>query len=225
MYIWFFICVLAVIATIPLHFLSVEHLKLQEKYGKKKGTRIAEIYGRISGWGFFFFWMGIWFSPQPRFTVQILQNLSVLVPVVNFSIPLFHLIISMPLLTLGAWLAIRGVKEVTLRVAETHRADKIVTTGVYSIVRHPQHLGALLAHVRISFLLSALYSLLFTPLMVVLIYLISRKEEKELIREFGKEYEDYKKKVPMLIPKIKKVTTTTATHTQLPTPKTNQIKV
>jgi len=40
--------------------------------------------------------------------------------------------------------------------------------------------------------------------MVALIYLISRKEEKELIREFGREYEDYKKKVPMLIPRLRR---------------------
>jgi len=203
MYIWFFICVLAVIAAIPLHFLSVEHLKLQERYGKEKGNKIGEIYGLISGWGFFFFWMGIWVSPQPRFTVQTLQNLSVLVPVVDFSIPLLHLIICALFLIPGAWLAINGVKEVTLKVAETHRTDKIVTRGVYSVVRHPQHLGALLAHVGISFLFSAWYSSLFTPLMVVLIYLISRKEEEELIREFGKEYEDYKKKVPLLLPRLK----------------------
>ena len=203
MYIWFLICVLAVIAVIPLHFLSVEHLKLQEKYGKNKGTKIGETLGLISGWGFFFFWIGIWVSPQPRFAVQILHNKSVLVPVVNFSIPLFHLTISIPFLVLGAWIAIKGVKEVTLKVAETHRTEKIVTTGVYSIVRHPQYLGALLAHVGISILLSAAYSLLFTPLMVLLIYLISRKEEEELTKEFGKEYENYKKKVPMLIPRLR----------------------
>ncbi len=204
MYIWFLICVSGAIATIPLHFLSVEHRKLQQRYGKEKGTKIGEIYGLISGWTFFFFWMGIWVSPQPRFTVQILQNLSVLVPVFNFSIPLFHLIISIPFLMPGAWLAIKGVEQVTLKVAETHRTEKIVTAGVYSIVRHPQYLGGLLAHVGISFLLSAGYSLLSTPLMVVLIYLISRKEEEELIREFGKEYEDYKRRVPMLIPKLRR---------------------
>ena len=202
MYIWFFICTLAVIVAIPLHFLSVEHLKLQERYGKEKGTKIGEIYGLISGWAFFFFWMGIWVSPQPRFTVPILQNPSVFVPVVSSSIPLLHLIICTPFLVPGAWLAIMGVKETSLKVAETHRTEKIVTTGVYSIVRHPQYLGGLLAHAGISFLLSAWYSLLLTPLMVVLIYLISRKEEEELIREFGKEYEDYKKKVPMLIPRL-----------------------
>ena len=204
MYIWFFICVLGAIATIPLHFLSVEHLKLQERYGKEKGTKIGEIYGLISGWGFFFFWIGIWVSPQPRFTIAILQNVSVFVPVVSSSIPLLHLIICIPFLIAGAWLAIKGIKETTLKVAETHRTEKVVTIGVYSIVRHPQYLGGLLAHAGISFLLSAWYSLLVTPLMVVLIYLISRKEEEELIKEFGKEYEDYKKKVPMLMPRLRR---------------------
>lgn len=203
MYIWFFLSVLGLTATIPLHFLSVEHLKLQKRYGREKGTKIGEIYGLISGWGFFFFWMGIWISSQPKFTIPILQNLSVLLTVIDFSIPLLHLIICIPFLVLGAWIAIKGVKETTLKVAETHRTETIVTTGVYSTVRHPQYLGGLLAHVGISFLLSAQYSLLLTPLMVVLIYLISKKEEEELIREFGKEYEDYKKKVPMLIPKLR----------------------
>ena len=203
MYIWFFISVIGLIATIPLHFLSVEHLKLQKRYGKEKGTRIGEIYGLISGWGFFFFWMGIWVSPQPRFTVPILQNLSVLVPLINFPIPLLHLTICTPFLVAGPWLAIKGVKETTLKVAETHRTEKVVTTGIYSIVRHPQYFGGLLAHAGISFLLSAWYSLLVTPFMFVLVYVISRKEEEELIREFGKEYEDYKKKVPILIPRLR----------------------
>ena len=203
MSVWFFVCVLGAIATLPLHFLSVEHLKLQENHGKEKGTKIGGIYGLISGWIFFFFWMGIWFSPQPRFSVPILQNLSVFVPVFSFSIPLLHLIICTPFLVPGAWLAIRGVKATTLKVAEMHRTEKIVTTGVYSIVRHPQYLGGWLAHVGISFLLSAWYSLLSAALIVILIYLMSRKEEEELVREFGKEYEDYKKKVPMLVPRLR----------------------
>jgi len=202
-YIWFFICVLGAIAMIPLHFLSVEHLKLQRRYGNEKGTKIGDILGLISGWGFFFFWMGIWISPQPRFTILVIQNPAVLVPVFNSSIPLLHLIISIIFVGPGAWLAVNGVKETTLKASEMHRAERIVTTGFYSIVRHPQYLGGLSAHVGISFLLSAWYSLLSTLLMVVLIYLISRKEEEELIREFGKEYENYKEKVPMLIPRLR----------------------
>ena len=188
-------------SVVPFHFLSVEHLKLQGRYGKEKGNKIGNILGLVSGWGFFLFWMGIWVSPQPRFSVPFFQNLTVLIPVGGFSIPLFHLIISIFFLMLGAWLGIKGVRQTTLKVAETHRTETIVTTGVYSIIRHPQYFGGLLAHVGISFLLSGWYSLLATPLMVVLVYLISKKEEKELVKEFGKEYKDYKKKVPMLIPR------------------------
>ncbi len=65
MYILFFICVLGVIAALPIHFLSVEHLKLHGKYGKEKGAKISEIYGRLSANLLFFSLIGIWFSPQP----------------------------------------------------------------------------------------------------------------------------------------------------------------
>jgi protein-S-isoprenylcysteine O-methyltransferase Ste14 len=204
MYIWFFLCLIGVIAVIPLHFLSLEHLKLQEKHGKEKGIKRGEIYGLISGWLFFIFWIGLWFSPQNRFTVPILQHVSLAIPGINFSLPLIHIVICLLFLVPGAWFGIEGVKETTLKVAETHRPEKIITTGVYSVIRHPQYLGGLLAHVGITVLLSAWYSLLGTPLMIILVYLISRKEEEELVKEFGKVYEDYKKRVPMLIPKIKK---------------------
>ena len=146
--------------------------------------------------------MGIWVSPQPRFVLPFFQNLTISIPFASFSIPLFNLILSIFFIVLGAWFGIKGVKQTTLKVAETHKTEKIVTTGVYSIVRHPQYLGGLLAHVGVSFLLSALYSLLVTPLIVVIVYLLSKKEEEELIKEFGKEYNDYKKKVPMLLPSL-----------------------
>jgi protein-S-isoprenylcysteine O-methyltransferase Ste14 len=195
---------LGAVAMVPIHFLSVEHLKLQGKYGKDKGTRLGEIYSLISGWGFFLFWAGIWFSSQPGFTVPVFADLAFTVPVVNFLISIVHLVIFAPFFLVGAWLGIEGVKQTTLKVAETHRTEEVVTSGVYSIVRHPQYLGGLLAHVGISFLLSAWLSLLFTPLVVVLLYVVSRKEEEELIKEFGKEYEDYKKKVSMFMPRSKR---------------------
>ena len=81
--------------------------------------------------------------------------------------------------------------------------EELVTTGIYSYSRHPQYFGGLWAHVGVSFLLSACYSLLVTPLVVILVYLVSKKEEDELIREFGNEYKEYMKKVPMFIPSIR----------------------
>ena len=169
---------------------------------KKEGIKIGKVYGLISGWGFFLFWAGLWFSPQPKFFFPILQNLKIQVPIINLSIPIVHLLLFTPFFILGNWLGIVGVRKITLKVAETHKPEKIATKSVYAIVRHPQYLGGLLAHVGISFLFSGWYSLLSTPLIILLICLISKKEEKELVKEFGKEYEDYQKKVPMLIPKF-----------------------
>lgn len=72
-------------------------------------------------------------------------------------------------------------------------------------MRHPQYFGGILAHIRISFLFFSLLALIVTPIIILLNVLISWKEEKELIKEFGKDYEDYKKRVPMFYTKIKKI--------------------
>ena len=204
MYPWFIFSILGMCFMVPLHFLSVEHLKFQNKYGADKGNKITGILGLISGWGFFIFWFGIWISPQPRLVIPPIQNPSFIIPIINFSIPIFYLLISIPFILIGAWFGIVSVRETSLRVAETHRTEKIVSSKIYSIIRHPQYFGGLLAHIGISFLLSSLFSLILTPLVFLLNFLVAWKEEKELIKEFGKDYEIYKENVPMFFPKLKK---------------------
>jgi protein-S-isoprenylcysteine O-methyltransferase Ste14 len=198
----FLASLLGVVVVVPVHFLSIEHIMLEREYGEAKGRKIGDILSYISGWGFFVFWAGIWFSPQPRFTV--FAELEIVVPLVNFPLPLLHLIVFVPLFLAGAWLGIAGVRETGLKVAETHRARRVVSSGVYSVIRHPQYLGGLLAHLGLSFLVSAWFSMLSTPLLIFLICLMSEKEETELIKEFGDKYKTYKKRVPMFIPKLQR---------------------
>ena len=199
---WFSVPLFGFIIIIIPYFLSLEHLKLEKKYGEDKGKKIGEIYGLISGWGFFLFWFGIWLSPQERFNFPFLQDFSVKISTLSLTIYLVNFLVFIPFFVVGAWFGIKGVIQTTLKVAETHRAKTIVTKGVYSIVRHPQYLGGILAHIGFSFLFSALCSLFATPLIIVLIYIISWKEEKELTKEFGSNYRDYQKKVPMLLPEV-----------------------
>lgn len=200
---WFWISVLGELIIFPIYIWSLEHVKLQDRFGKERGIKIGDTLGLISGWGFFLFLFGIWISPQPRFTIPIFSDLKLKIPIIDFTIPLIHVLIFIPSIIIVLWFALMGVKEVTLKVAETHRPEKVVITGVYSLIRHPQYLGALLAHLSISVLFSALYSLVFTPLLFIYILFIAWKEEIELVKEFGKEYEEYKTKVPMLIPKLR----------------------
>lgn len=191
-----------VVGILPLYFISVEHIRLQGRFGEERGRKIGDAAGMVSGWGFFLFWIGVWVSPQPRFTAPFLSS-PVRVPLLGLPVPTSHLIVALVALSFGMWLGIKGVTEVTLMVAETHRTDKVVSTGVYSLVRHPQYLGGLLAHVGMSYLLSGLYAFLSTPLMVAVVYAISWKEEHELVREFGEEYEAYRREVPMFIPRLR----------------------
>nr|MDO8134451.1 isoprenylcysteine carboxylmethyltransferase family protein [Candidatus Njordarchaeum guaymaensis] len=199
--IWFVISAVSMWLMLPIHFRSVEHQKLETERGKDKGKRIGARYGVISGWGFFIFLFAIWLSPQPRFTIPFLEGHSIVIPLIDFSIPLTNLLIFLPFLVVGAWFGIAGVKATGLAVAETHRSEKVVSTGVYGVMRHPQYFGAIMTHVGFSILMSALYSLIYTPFVILYNFLVARKEEKELIREFGKQYEDYRKRVPMLRPK------------------------
>ncbi|MFW9963453.1 MAG: methyltransferase family protein [Candidatus Sifarchaeia archaeon] len=195
---WFFLSMVGLILVIPIHFLSVEHSRLDSKYGQEKGLKIGAAFGMISGWGFFLFLIGLWVSPQERFAIQISE-------IIFMGVPLFHIVLAIVFLLPGAWLGIKGVIEVGLKVAETHRAERVISTGVYSRVRHPQYLGSILAHAGASFLLSAYYSLLVTPLVILINYILCWKEERELVREFGEAYIEYQNRTPMLFPSRKKI--------------------
>ena len=119
------------------------------------------------------------------------------------QIPIFHLIVGLIVIIPGAWLGIKGVSDIGLEASETHRPEKIITTGLYSQMRHPQYTGAILSHIGMTFLFSVFYSLLVTPLVIIINYILCWKEEKELVREFGDEYESYQKSVSMFIPRRK----------------------
>jgi protein-S-isoprenylcysteine O-methyltransferase Ste14 len=204
---WFLLSVIGIIAVVPIHFVSVNHIRLEEKYGKERGTRVGAILGMISGWGIFLFLFGLWISPQPQFIIPAMQELQIAIPIFGFltlQIPILHLLLALVFVIPGAWLGIKGVTDIGLEASETHRPTHIITTGVYSRIRHPQYLGAMLSHIGITFLVSGFYSLLVTPLVIVINSLLCWKEEKELLREFGDAYSQYKKQVPMFFPILKR---------------------
>ena len=77
--------------------------------------------------------------------------------------------------------------------------SKLVATGIYAIVRHPQYLGGILAIFVATPLLYPhwLFVILGIPGAAIL-YLSTREEEKRLVRQFGSEYEAYMKRVPRM---------------------------
>ena len=84
---------------------------------------------------------------------------------------------------------------------------KLITTGLYAYIRNPMILGLLLLLLGLGILFGSLsLILIFTPLFIVPNILYLRAvEEKEMEKKFGQEYLEYKKKVPMSIPRLRKM--------------------
>ncbi|MGV9171690.1 MAG: methyltransferase family protein [Promethearchaeia archaeon] len=200
----FLIFLIMVWVFIPFHFLSVSHTYLEEKYGEEKGKKLGKVLGMISGWGIFIALFGLWLSPQPRFYILILQQKIIQISIFGISLSLIRVLISTPFILLSVWLGIAGVKVLSLEVSETHKAKRIIDSGIYSKIRHPQYLAAILAHMGFSILFAAFYSLLASPLIIFYNYITAWKEERELIKEFGEEYKKYRETVPMFLPRILK---------------------
>lgn len=101
------------------------------------------------------------------------------------------------------------------------RQTKIITTGFYSVVRHPQYLGIIIMTLGISimcfewkgslgifikYVLGTGYLILEDVWIAWLIQalgyiLLAHFEERHLLREYGEEYLQYRQKVPFMLPR------------------------
>ncbi|MCG3220251.1 MAG: isoprenylcysteine carboxylmethyltransferase family protein [Candidatus Heimdallarchaeota archaeon] len=75
---------------------------------------------------------------------------------------------------------------------------KLVDTGIYAIVRHPQFLAGILWSVALVFLSQHwVVDILFIPV-IITTYVDSQRANKDLLEKFGEDYRDYMKRVPNL---------------------------
>jgi protein-S-isoprenylcysteine O-methyltransferase Ste14 len=89
------------------------------------------------------------------------------------------------------WLELRGRPYTPLRFA---------TPGPYRLVRHPLYVGWLFAFWMTPTMTFS--HLLFAVATTAYILLAIRFEERDLVREHGSAYERYRRRVPMLVPRI-----------------------
>jgi protein-S-isoprenylcysteine O-methyltransferase Ste14 len=127
------------------------------------------------------------------------------------------LILSIPLpvrLSIGIVLLVIGIPMVFWTITKFLRTKgtpipfnpppKLVVNGLYRVVRNPMHLGWTVTLIGLALLMQSFTLLvIFIPLFILVhvVYLKSI-EEKELEKKFGQAYLDYRRRVPMFIPRL-----------------------
>lgn len=96
-----------------------------------------------------------------------------------------------PGVILGAWMTLVGMGLVLVGWKQIHRASGLVTEGLYARMRHPQYTGLFLIIVGWNLHWATLLTLLMSPILLVTYYYLARKEEAELLQEFGPAYAAY----------------------------------
>jgi protein-S-isoprenylcysteine O-methyltransferase Ste14 len=83
---------------------------------------------------------------------------------------------------------------------------KLVTSGPYKYARNPMLTGIFIQLFGIAIILNSVSLLfIFTPLFIIInVWELKKVEEPELVKRLGKDYIDYKKRVPMFFPWLKK---------------------
>ena len=89
-------------------------------------------------------------------------------------------------------------------VYEKAPAHELKIGGIHRFMRHPLYTGTNLVVWGFFFLFPYLNNLIAVVLLTLYVVIGIRFEEKKLIAEFGEQYLSYMKKVPSLIPRIKR---------------------
>jgi protein-S-isoprenylcysteine O-methyltransferase Ste14 len=96
-----------------------------------------------------------------------------------------------------------GLKQVFRQwLQRPEQAPDFVTPFLYRLVRHPLYLGFILAFWSGPSM--TVGHLLFAATMTAYILVAIRLEERDLVRHLGQAYEDYRQRVPMLVPGLPK---------------------
>ena len=103
----------------------------------------------------------------------------------------------------GAVLVIVGWQSVHRNYwSKEEGLGKLVTNGIYTYVRHPQYAGFMLITLGLLVHWATIPLLIMWPILMVMYYRLAKREEREMEKEFGNQYLDYKKKTSMFFPFI-----------------------
>jgi protein-S-isoprenylcysteine O-methyltransferase Ste14 len=98
------------------------------------------------------------------------------------------------------WRRLVGLAELNPQ----HRLSGVVRTGVYGHVRHPRYLLYMLMILGMAFLTGAQLIFLLAFLNILLYQVLAPFEERELLDQYGPQYEEYRRSVPRFLPHLRR---------------------
>lgn len=123
------------------------------------------------------------------------------------------------LFAVGTWIYSQSSKHFSAgqlgglpEVANGHREQRLVTSGIRSRVRHPVYLAHLCEMVGWSLGTGLIVCYALTVFALITGALMIRMEDEELAQRFGPEYGHYKKTVSAVIPRIHRECPDHSTH-------------
>ena len=99
-------------------------------------------------------------------------------------------------IVVGLMLLISGWRE----VFHARREGRMATGGIYGLVRHPQYSGIILAVFGQIVHWPTIITIVLFPVIVLAYARLARREEKDMLKQFGATYRDYVQQVPMFFP-------------------------
>lgn len=102
------------------------------------------------------------------------------------------------LLSAGACMATSPYFLLRKKGRSWEKTDKLITEGIYAIIRHPVYEGWIFVAISFTFLAPSVYTIAAGISVSFMVYSLMLSEEKDNIGKFGAEYKEYMNNVPRL---------------------------
>jgi len=102
-------------------------------------------------------------------------------------------------MAISSVLILAGLALIILGWRKIHKAEGLVTDGIYRYSRHPQYLGILLITSGFIIQWPTILTVIMWPVLVIMYIRLAKKEEKEMEEKFGEEFRKYKNETAMLL--------------------------
>jgi protein-S-isoprenylcysteine O-methyltransferase Ste14 len=119
----------------------------------------------------------------------------------NYIPPAVQVSFGAVILIISGYLVMAGMRGV---FGEVREKPVLVRKGIYGVIRHPIYLSEMLAYLGLLFFSTSLAAVGVWIISIAFFHYISRYEEKVLLAQFGDEYRQYMKDVPMYIPRLRR---------------------